>query len=255
MRIRYYIFTGIIAYFIFLITTIPAAPVIALFSDRIPATITNISGTLWNGQAGTINTRQNVTLKNIEWSFLPWHLLLVNVAIDVNAEFNSKPLSTRISTGISRHLVASNLNVKLDASDIAPFISLPLGELAGEFHLRINRAIFASESVPQLDGTINWNQATVTIAETAELGNVSVMLNENDESPLIASISNKGGHLSLNGNFTTTAQGDYSLQLSMKPNATASDNLVSSLAMFAKKQRNGEFVLNNKGNLKQLGLM
>jgi len=255
MRIRYYIFTGIIAYFIFLITTIPAAPVIALFSDRIPATITNISGTLWNGQAGTINTRQNVTLKNTEWSFLPWHLLLVNVAIDVNAEFNSKPLSTRVSTGISRHLVASNLNVKLDASDIAPFISLPLGELAGEFHLRINRAIFASESVPQLDGTINWNQATVTIAETAELGNVSVMLNENDESPLIASISNKGGHLSLNGNFTTTAQGDYSLQLSMKPNATASDNLVSSLAMFAKKQRNGEFVLNNKGNLKQLGLM
>jgi hypothetical protein len=41
----------------------------------------------------------------------------------------------------------------------------------------------------------------------------------------------------------------------MKPNATASSNLSSSIAMFAKKQSNGEFILNNKGNLKQLGLM
>ena len=121
--------------------------------------------------------------------------------------------------------------------------------------MRVNNAVLAQGSVPVIDGTLNWNRATVTIAETADLGNVSILINEKDDSPLAASISNKGGHLSLDGKLTTTLQGDYSLQLTMKPNSTASDNLVSSIAMFARKQRDGNFILNNSGNLKQLGLM
>ncbi len=255
MRTRNYILTGIIAYLVFLITTIPAAPVIGMLEDSLPVTLNNVSGTLWSGEARTVNTNQDITLKNVQWSFLPWRLLLASVAINVNAEFNNKPVHTRLSTGISGNLSVDDLNMKLDASEIASLVSLPLGELSGVFHLRINNAYIEQGSVPRVDGTINWNQASITIAETADLGNVSVLIHENDESPLTASISNKGGHLSLNGNFTTSAQGDYSLQLSMKPNASASSNLSSSIAMFAKKQRNGEFILNNKGNLKQLGLM
>ena len=34
MRTRHYILTGIIAYFVFLITTVPAAPVLGMFKDR-----------------------------------------------------------------------------------------------------------------------------------------------------------------------------------------------------------------------------
>jgi hypothetical protein len=81
------------------------------------------------------------------------------------------------------------------------------------------------------------------------------LINESDDSPLTAKISNKGGQLSLNGDLTTDEAGQYSLKLAMKPNASASSNLINSLGMFAKKQRNGEFILNNTGNLKQLGLM
>jgi len=255
MRTRHYILTGIIAYFVFLVATIPAAPVIGMIKDSIPVTISNVSGTLWRGRASSIITAQHLTLKNVEWSFLPWHLLLASIAIDIHAEFNNKPIDTRLSTGIGGNLSVDDLNMKLDATDIASLLALPIGELSGIVQLSINNAYLEPGSVPRVNGTLIWNQATVTIAETADLGNVSVLINENDESPLSASISNKGGHLSLKGNFTTSAQGDYTLQLSMKPNATASDNLSSSIAMFAKKQRNGEFLLNNKGNLKQLGLM
>lgn len=255
MRTRYYILTGFIAYFIFLITTIPAAPVIRMFEDSLPVIIDDVSGTLWSGHAGSVETDQDIVLDNVEWSFLPWRLLLASAAIDVKAELNDNPIKTRLSTGISGNLALNDLDLKLDAVDVAPLIALPIGELSGEFHLRINTVEIKPGEVPRVDGTIDWNQAAVTIAETADLGNVSILLNEADESPLTASISNKGGHLSLNGNLTTSAQGDYSLRLSMKPNANATANLSSSIAMFAKKQRNGEFLLNNKGNLKQLGLM
>ncbi len=255
MRTRYYIFTGIVAYLVFLIATMPAAPIIGLFKDSIPLTINNVSGTVWTGHATTVISNRNLTLNNLQWSFLPWRLLLATVAIDVNAEFSNRPLTTRLSTGIGGNLDVHDLYMKLDAADIASLISLPLGELSGEFRLNINSASLEPGSVPRIDGTVNWDQASVTIAETADLGNVSILINENDDSPLSASIRNKGGHISLNGTFTTTPEGEYSLQLTMKPNATASDNLIDSIAMFARKQRNGEYLLNNKGNLKQLGLM
>lgn len=254
MRTRQYIIIGIAAYFVFLLTSIPAAPVIGIFKDSLPVSISNISGTLWHGNAGTINTRQNVKLDDVEWSFIPWRLLLARLAFDVNAEFDNSPLTTRVSTGIGKTVVINNLDMKLPASKTASLISLPLGELSGDIHLRIDTARFTQGSVPRVAGTVDWVRAAVTIAETAELGNISMVVSENEESPIMASISNKGGQLALSGNFTTTDQGDYSLKLNMKPNDTAG-NLASSLAMFARKQRNGEFVLNNKGNLKQLGLM
>ena len=255
MRIRYYIITGIVAYCTFLITTVPAAPVLSLLAERTPVTFTNVTGTLWSGRAGTIYTRRNIILNNVEWSFQPSRLLLAKVSVNVDAEFNNNPFNSQLSTGISGKLVVDKLDMQLDARDIASLVTLPLGELSGEFVLQIDHAIFTPGSVPRIDGKLDWKQATITVAETADLGNVSILVNSTDESPLAATITNAGGHLALNGKFTTTDQGVYALQLAMKPNSTASDNLVNSLAMFAKKQRNGEFILNNSGNLQTLGVM
>ena len=254
MRGRHYIIVGVIAYFVFLISTLPAAPVLGMFKDSMQTTIYNVSGSLWNGRAGKVITGK-LSLDNVEWSFLPLRLLLAEVAIDVDAKFNDNPLESRLSTGISGILAVDDLNVRLTAPDVASLVVLPLGELSGDFFLRINSASFQPGSVPRIDGTLDWTNAAITVAETADLGNVSILLNEGDDSPLAASISNKGGQLSLSGNLTTDEAGQYSLKLSMKPNASTSDNLINSLGMFAKKQRNGEFILNNTGNLKQLGLM
>jgi|GEM_PF-1341455 len=255
MRIRTYVLAGIAAYLLFLLTTIPAAPVVSVLADRLPITINNPSGTVWSGSAGSVDTRRNLVLTNVQWSFLPWHLLLASAALDIDAELNNNPVNARLTAGISGRIALSDLALDLDAADVQPLIALPIGNLSGEFQLRINSAAFKQGEVPRIDGTVDWKRASVTIAETADLGNIAIIVNENDEAPLAARISNKGGDIALNGNFSATETGDYSLQLNMKPTATASNNLVSSLAMFSKKQRNGDFVLNNKGSLTQLGLM
>ena len=190
MRTRSYILTGIIAYFVFLITTIPAGPVIRLFDERLPVTISNISGTLWSGRAGVVNIPQKASLQNVRWSFLPSRLLLASAALDVSAELNDKPLTARLSAGITGALALDDLELKLDADDVQPLIALPIGKLSGVFELNINSATYRQGEVPLIDGTIDWNLAAVTVAETAELGNVSIVVNERDESPLAARISN-----------------------------------------------------------------
>lgn len=254
MRARYYILVGIIAYLAFLITTIPAAPVFGMYKDHIPVTITKVSGSLWSGQADIIITNKLV-LKDVQWSFLPLRLLLAQIAIDVDAAFNNNPLNARLSVGLSGDLDVHDLDMKLDATDVASMFVLPIGELSGNFLLQISNATFQPGSVPHIVGTLNWNQAAVTVAETADLGNVAVLINENDDSPLTASISNNGGQLTLNGGLNTDQAGNYSLKLNIRPNASASYNLINTLSMIAKKQPNGTFVIINKGNLEQLRLM
>jgi len=254
MRNGHYYLIGIIAYFIFLVTTIPAAPIIEPLRDRLPVTVNNISGTLWSGQANVIITNKLI-LNNANWSFLPTQLLLANIAIDVDADLNNRPLTSRLAAGMSGNLAIKDLVTSLGAAELASVLVLPLGELSGEFQFDINDAHFQPGSVPRVDGTVNWSRAAVTIAETADLGNVSIVINESETSPLTASISNTGGQLSLDGGFSTDETGQYTLKLTMMPNATATDNLVNSLAMFAKKQRNGSFMVVNNGSLKQLGLM
>jgi general secretion pathway protein N len=254
MRTRHYILTGVVAYFVFLVATLPAASVIDLFRDRLPVTINNISGSLWSGQASIIITNKLI-LNNAHWSFLPSRLLLAKVAIDVEADLNDNPLNTRLSVGLNGNLIVDGLTTTLGAAELASVVVLPLGELSGGFQLQINKATFQPGTVPRVDGTLDWYQAAVTVVETAELGNVSILMNGNDTSPLTASINNTGGQLILNGGLTTDETGQYMLKLTMKPNASATDNLINSLAMFAKKQRDGAFMLVNNGNLKQLGLM
>lgn len=254
MRTRYYILTGIIAYLVFLIFTIPATLVIGPLKESLPVKVGSIDGTLWNGYASTLQTNSGMRFDNIRWSFLPSRLLFGRAALDVTATFLDNQISSEISTSITGRLSVKNLNLDLPADEIAYMISLPLGELSGDFNIMINSISWAQGSVPEINGKINWNRAALTVAETVDLGKVSILLTEKDESPVTLVISNRDGDLSIDGNMTTTASGDYELLLTMKPLPGASTNIVNSIAMFAQRQSNGSFKFSNKGNLQQLGL-
>ena len=255
MRFRSYILAGVTAYLIFIITGIPASLVINTFGEQLPVQLSNISGTLWNGQAGKIDNRKGLALAEARWSIAPLHLLLGRLTFDVNAEFKNAPVSPRISANVLGKYTVQNLELTLDAPDMASMIALPVGELSGNFNIQVNRAHWSKGSVPVINGVIKWNGAAITVTETADLGNVSLILSEADGIPFAARINNSGGDLSLQGQLSTTEKGDYSLELTMKPNASASNNLVNSMSMFAKKQANGSYLFNNNGNLQQLGLM
>ena len=254
MRKRTYILTGIIAYLVFLVTTLPASPVVNLVKKDIPARIGSVSGTLWQGYASSIQSNNGIRLDNIYWTFLPSRLLLGKAAVSIDADLLNNTLSTEVAANITGKLSTKDLNLNLTAEDVASLVSLPIGELSGDFNIMINHASWSKGSVPVVDGSITWNEATLTIAETVDLGKVSVLLHEEATSPLSAKLNNTDGDLHLDGNVTTTETGAYELLLKMKPAANASSNIANSLAMFARRKPDGSYEFTNKGNLQQLGL-
>jgi len=132
---------------------------------------------------------------------------------------------------------------------------MPLVQLDGTIDINIEHAEWQENTLPMATGNINWRLASVTVAESVSLGNLTITLGESDNEQLNANIINQGGDIKINGNAELVPETNYAVNIKLSPTATASDNIKRSLGMFAKRQTNGDFVFINEGSLNQIGLM
>lgn len=255
MKKRYYILTAIFSYLALLIITVPASSLSKMVNDNSPVSIQGVSGTLWNGEAYIITINNKVRLNNTEWSVSFWKLFLGQLAIDVNSHHSDNAITAELGSSFLGRFFINNLTAKLSAEDAAQIADIPLVKLSGLISLNIENAHWKQGELPQASGTINWSDAIVTVAESASLGNVSIVLGESEQHLLNADIKNQGGDIKLSGTAKLIPEADYSVNIVLTPTASASDNIKNSLGLFAKKQRNGEFHLNNSGSLNTFGLI
>jgi len=256
MKTKHYVITAVVAYLLFLITTLPASTVTGLVNDSLPqVTIQGVSGTLWNGTAQRITVAPNHVIDDVNWSICSWRLLIGEVCVDLDSTYLNHSLQGQIGIGVTGNLSAQNLKTSMSAKALGQLAGLPLGELSGLVDINLDSLNWTRGEVPSATGSAFWKDASITVAETAFLGNITLTFEEGDTSPLIARISNKNGDIQVSGNININDDASYALELQLTPNNTASDNLISSLSMFSKKQSNGSFVFSNTGNLKQFGIM
>jgi general secretion pathway protein N len=255
MKKKYYIITAVSAYLLFLLATIPAQFITDIISENAPVTIQGVSGSLWNGRAYLITADNSVTLNNTKWSFSAWKLLIGQLAVDMTTHYAGNDIETELGTSFLGRYFVNDLSAALTANELAQLANIPLAQLSGRITLNIEHAQWQPGELPLATGEIKWQDATVTIADTASLGNVSIVLGESEQQQLIASISNQGGDIAVEGTFELIPEVDYSLDITLTPTASANDNIKQSLGMFAKRQANGEYQLKKSGSLNQLGLM
>lgn len=255
MKIRYYLITAILALALFLIINIPAASVVSALKTQLPQiNMQNVSGTLWQGSAQQVTVPGHV-FRNVNWSVCAAHLLIARACIEFDALYNNSPLSGQLSVGMSQTLHGKDIRAEMNARTLGQLAALPMGEIAGDVALELASLSWQPGGVPALNGIIKWSNASVTIAEMARLGDITITLAESDENPINASVSNQNGQLAIAGQASLGANTDYQVDLNLSLQNGASNNLKSSLSLFAKPQPNGQYLLKNSGNLKQLGLM
>ncbi len=256
MKTKQYVITGLITYIFFLFTTLPAATVIGLLGDSVPQiSMQGVSGTIWNGSARRITISSKHVIDNVNWSVCSWRLLTAEACVELDASYRKNSLQGQIGVGITGSLVARDFYTEIDAQSLGDLAGLPIGKLDGLVSIQLESVNWTNEQTPSAVGKLHWKNAAVTIAETAKLGDVEITLIESDDFPLMATIKNKGGQININGESHVSDDGNYISELKLTPNDTTSNNLRSSLALFAKLKSNGTFVVKNTGNLKQLGIM
>ncbi len=255
MKKRTYLLVAVASYLALLTASIPASLVTNMVNKSGAATIQGASGTLWNGKAYTILINNNIELKNTSWSFPLWKVLTGKVAININSQYLENNVSAEIGVSFSGNYFINNLKAKISAQQIAQLANIPMAQLSGLIDINIDHALWQQGELPLASGVINWNNAEVTVAETASLGNVTITLSESEQKLLKANIENQGGDIKINGVAELLADADYAVDIKLLPTASASDNIKQSLGFFAIKQNSGEYRLKHSGSLNKIGLM
>ncbi len=251
MKKKYYLLTAIISYFVFLIATIPAKPVTDLINDNTPVTINGVSGTLWSGNAYIVSF-QDIQLKKTKWSFNAWKLFIGKIAITINSRFSGNDISAELGTSFLGRYFINDLSAKITAREVTQLAEIPLAQLDGLISLNIEHAQWKQGELPLASGEIKWTNASVTVADTASLGNISILLSESEQQLLNAKIKNQGGDIKISGLAELVAEADYSIDIKLSPTATANNNIKQSLGLFAQKQPNGDFLLKKSGSLDEI---
>ena len=254
MKKRHYYLTGIFSYLLLLIATIPATLVTGMF-DNSQVKIQGVSGTLWNGKAYAITINNSIQLNNTEWSITAWKLLIGKIAIATNTHYLDNVIDAELGSSFIGRYFVNDLIAGLPAEDVAQLANIPFAQLTGLITFNIEHAHWKRGELPLASGEINWKNATVTVAESASLGNINIVLGESEQELLNADIKNQGGDLTISGTAELVPEADYVLNIKLSPTATASNNIKQSLSMIAKRQSNGDYLLKNSGTLKQIGFM
>jgi len=255
LKRRYYILIAVISYVFFILTNVPANKVLSVVKANIniPANISGVQGSLWQGSAQNITLKGQPPLKNITWSIHPLALLLAQVSADIKTTVEQQNITAQVSfSPFSGHVMAEDVRAEIDAKTLQKLIQLPFGELAGKINADIQQLSFDGQNIQQLNGVLRWSKAKFTLAETVSLGNIQVILSSDEAYNIIAKLSNKGGQLKLDGDVKLQANKNYQLDMKFTPAKNASNNIKQSLSLFAKRQNNGSYRLRQNGNLLNL---
>lgn len=256
MKKRYYILIAILSYLFFTLGNIPAAKVMSLVKNnsQIPASLYGVHGSLWQGGADKLLIIDTPEINNLQWSINPAYLLIAKLQAELRASIKNQNIIGDVSIGPAGTLVATDLRSRIDAAVMQELLKLPLGELDGTFIFNILRLEAEQNTLPLIDGTIKWQGAQLTLAETVDLGHINITLKPADDNKLLVTISNQKGQISLSGKATVDASKAYTIDLDFTPESTASENIRQSLKMFARRQSDGSYQLKRNGNLKEFGI-
>lgn len=255
MKKRYYILTAVFSYLFFTLGNVPAAKVLSLVeaSTTMPVKFYGVYGSIWNGGADKAITRGQPPVDNIKWSINPAMLLLAQLSGEVNASVKNQNIIGDISVSALGNLSASNIRTRIDARVMQELIQMPLGELDGFFSINIESLKINPQGLPAVTGNLKWKNAKLTLVETVDLGFIDLNVKTDDNNVLIAKISNTKGQLLLDGKATLDSNKTYDLNLHITPEKNATDNIRQSITMFARRQTDGSYLVNRKGNLSDLG--
>lgn len=253
---RYIILLAVGSYLLFTLSMVPANKVLGLANSisPLPIKVYGVSGNLWNGRALQVISPGQPAIDNLHWSISPFQLLLARLSTDFNASINNQNITGNVSVNALGKLQGSDIRARIDGAVMQQLLRLPLGELGGSFNFNVDSVELKQNALPILDASISWKNASLTLMDTVNLGHIELIITPQDDGHLLASISNKQGDLQLSGNASVDAEKNYSINLRMTPQPSTARNIIQSLGMFSRRQADGSYLLNRKGNLREFGL-
>lgn len=205
----------------------------------------DVSGTIWNGESRKF-TVKNESLGHVKWKVKPLKSL---TALSLKSSFNVEDKVFK-AHGIAtitpqKELLLDNTYFELNASYFNKLQKQ--ATLEGDITGNIKHAILVENTLPEIKGTIDWKEASVTspliklatgdyrAVISPDSGNMKILLSSSD------------APAELKGAVRLNKEWVYETDLTIKAN---DKGLEAMLGLLGKKQADGSVLVKNKGDLK-----
>jgi len=183
-----------------LVALMPARFAVDMLGARLgPLQLQDVSGTIWNGRAGS-TVAHGRPLGALDWKVHPRALLGARLDLDLGlqgSEFDGRTFAS---------LSGSTLRLRdavlfMDAQRLQPAIDIPALQMRGRVEIRLAEAELVAGFPRQLRGEAYWRDAAVAGAAEALLGTLSARFQTAADGAVIGTLQDEGGPLSLDGQF------------------------------------------------------
>jgi|GEM_PF-2626998 len=247
------IFLGLLTFTLTAIWLAPAAFVAPYIEQAAPnVRITNASGTIWNGQASSVNAN-NFDLGSVNWEVSPLKSLFsLSLVADLDIKGSELNASGNAAYGYDKSIRLNEVKFDADAGIVRRF--QPQLQLAGKFEGIVDNAEIQPGGFPVINGVINLVKGSV-IFPRVEPGNYRADIQSEDNS-LIAEISSVDAALSLDGKASINSNWQYQSDVLAKANPGLNPMIMNLLKPVAGSNPgpDGSLRINRKGTITPIQL-
>ena len=163
--------TGLCAYLLFLIATIPASMLFRFAHNQILAGA--VSGTVWHGKAGTLQAGL-LNLGDAEWTLHVLPLFTGHLVADVKLTQPKGFAQGKVNVSLGGQIKLSNLSASLPFGSIMGSGGLP-GGWTGTAQIKMEELVLKNNWPTIAKGTIDAIDVTGPATEPADIGNYRIV--------------------------------------------------------------------------------
>lgn len=231
---------GVIALF-------PARTAVEWLAPRLGAVkLEEVSGTIWNGQAGRFSVR-NQPLGVLGWSISPRSLLQWALIGEVRLQGERFEGESQLHVTGALSGEFSNTRLVFPAELLNPALDIPGLTPVGKVEVLLSEARLASGYPQHLDGKAIWRNAAVAGEAAASFGDLTAEFRSVPGGKINGVLGDNGGNLSLEGTFEFAATGyDAEAILAARD---GNPDVIKALGWIGERQPDGSSILKVSGRM------
>lgn len=246
-----YLAAGIAGLLAFLLAYIPAPLLYQWSRDSWgpQSQAAGLSGTLWQGQAAAVSL-SGIVLRDVRWQWRPQSLLLGRISHRVQAETSAGAIEAVVSSSLlGSTLRVTALNGALPLEQLGTGLQLPVLPFSGRMQLAIQKLQLRQGRPWSAEGGVHINDMMFSFASPpVTLGSYHAVLTTAAES-IQLELSSQGGQLEAKGTGQVTREGQYEVDMLLRPRASAPPAVVNLLQTLGQANAEGWYRFRHSGAL------
>lgn len=247
MKTRHLVTAGVLTYLVMLFLTLPAAMVIdAVQAENDSPVLSGVNGTVFSGRASQVRLH-GIELGPLVWQIRASRLLLGRLEYQLVFSGERFPGHAIAGISVSGNKYARDLAMSLDQDFLINQWSPMEVQTGGRLIVAVEDMEFDGAFPSALTGFVQWSDAELIEPLQLALGRVELIATSDAEN-LTGSVTNNGS-TAVSGEISLSRNGNYTLDLYIKPAAGASEDLAEILEMAGQLQSDGSYHLSDAGSI------